>query len=277
MTALRPNCPICKKAIRKNQKKLKCVLCEKLIHRKCSNLSVTDIYRHTEANIPFYCKVCNDQIYPLSDEEDINPLLNTSASGAPFTCGVSLDSDHLNSVFSAVLNEESCNENIPTIYSGFQPISDKYYDAEKIPFNDFESTSDNKISDKFSSIGINIRSLANTKNFAKLQTFVESLCFSPSVIAINETYLRDNDPSPHCNLKNYVFVSNCRKSHKGGGVGLYIRDSINFEVRDDLTVMDDKVFESLFIEVKCADCSIIQGVKNKLHYFITLLSATYSR
>ena len=84
-------------------------------------------------------------------------------------------------------------------------------DAENIPFNEFEITSDNRISDKFSSIGINIRSLSNTKNFAKLQAFIDSLCFSPSVIAINETYLRDNEPGPHCNLSGYMFISNCRK------------------------------------------------------------------
>ena len=73
-----------------------------------------------------------------------------------------------------------------------------------------------------------MRSLANSKNFAKLQAFIDSLCFKPSVIAINETFLRDNEPGPHCNLKGYVFISNCRKNHKGGGVGLYIKESIDY-------------------------------------------------
>ena len=112
---------------------------------------------------------------------------------------------------------------------------------------------------KFSSLGINMRSLANTKNFAKLQFFINSLCFKPTAIAINETYLRNNDVGPHDNLKGYRFISNCRKTHKGGGVGLYVLDSSNFKVREDLTIMDDKIFESLFIEIKCSTRSVIFG------------------
>ena len=51
--------------------------------------------------------------------------------------------------------------------------------------------------------------------------FINSLCFKPTAIAINETYLRNNDVGHHDNLKGYRFISNCRKTHKGGGVGLY--------------------------------------------------------
>ena len=258
MKALRPKCLICNKACRKNQKYLQCDVCKNLVHRKCSNLSVTDIYKHDDCNIPFYCQKCNDFNYPLSNENDIDSVLNISNSGVQFNCGVSLDPDHLNNVFSTLVDDE-LNDNIRNRLVGLQPIPDKYYNAENIPFNEFESTTDNQISDKFSSIGINIRSLANTKNFSKFQAFIETLCFSPSVIAINETYLRDNNPGPHCDINGYTFISNCRKSHKGGGVGLYIRDFINFEIREDLTVMDDKIFESLFIEIKCVDKSIIFG------------------
>ena len=253
-----PKCPICDKACRKNQKKLPCTICKKLVHRKCSNLTVTEIYRHEECNVPFYCKKCNDNIFPLSNEEDLDPILNLSNDGVQFNCGISLDPDHLNSIFSPGDTNE-LSENVPSLNDDFQTIPDKYYDAGNIPFDDFEITLNNQISDKFSSLGINIRSLGNTKNFTKLQAFIESLSFSPSVIAINETYLRDNDPGPHCDLKSYNFISNCRNSHKGGGVGLYIKDFINYEARDNLTIMDDKIFESLFIEIKCADKSIIYG------------------
>ena len=97
-----------------------------------------------------------------------------------------------------------------------------------------------------------MRSLANAKNFAKLQLFLKTLSFQPTVIAINETYLRDNESGPHCSLDGYVFVSNCRKNHKGGGVGIYVKDTLNFKLREELTIMDEKNFESLFIEIKCA-------------------------
>jgi len=257
MRTLRPKCLKCKKACRKNQRQFQCVICKESIHRKCSNLTVTDIYKHEECNVPFYCHNCNHTIYPLNNEDEIDSLLNISSSRVDFECGTALDAAHLNNLF--VTEVDDSDKNTPNISSGFKPIPEKYYNAESISFDDFEITSENQFADKFSSIGINIRSLANTKNFAKLQAFIDSLCFSPTVIAINETYLRDNEAGPHCDLKGYVFISNCRKSHKGGGVGLYVKDFIDFKVIDDLTIMDDKIFESLFIEVNCADTPVIYG------------------
>ena len=143
------------------------------------------------------------------------------------------------------------------------PLTDRYYNANHIEVDDFNISSEDQIrmrdSKKFSSVGINMRSLANTKNFAKLQVFVASLCFEPTVIAINETYLRDNEDGPHCDLENYTFKSNCRDICKGGGVGLYIHDSLQYKVRQDLTIMNEKVFESYFIETLNLEEPVIFG------------------
>ena len=178
MRTLRPKCVECNKACRKNQRQFQCTICKKSVHRKCSNLSITDIYKHEEDNIPFYCRSCNDAIYPLSSEDELNPLLNISNSGVEFQCGSSLDSDHLNLLFSAVNNDDDPEKTLPTISNEFKPIPDKYFNKDNIPFDEFEITFQNQISDQFSSIGINIRSLVNTKNFAKLQAFLDSLFFS---------------------------------------------------------------------------------------------------
>ena len=168
------------------------VICQNFVHRKCSNLSVTDIDKHISIDVPFYCKICNDDIFPLSEEENQSPFFNGTPNNAIFNCGSVLDPSHLNSLFSSsngndddLAVERACQN----FANGFQPIADKYYSADQIPFDDFEITAQNRFADKFSSIGINMRSLANTKNFAKLQVFVDSLCFKPSVIAINETFL----------------------------------------------------------------------------------------
>ena len=146
---------------------------------------------------------------------------------------------------------------------GFTPIPDRYYYGDCITSEDYGINLSSEKSDKepkaFSSLGINIRSLANTKNFAQLQVFVKSLCFKPTIIAINETYLKSNEPGPHSKLDGYSFISNCRKSHKGGGVGLYIHESLQYKVREDLTIMDDKVFESFFIETLNLKHPIIYG------------------
>ena len=165
-----------------------------------------------------------------------------------------LEPYYLNSLFfspeeDSDKNDDGCFYNTDT---GFKPIPDRYFCGEKIELTDYGINLDDGKNGSnvkcFSSLGINIRSLANTKNFTKLQAFMDSLCFVPTVVAINETYLRDNDEGPHCNLRDYKFISNCRKSFKGGGVGLYVHRSLKFKIRKDLTFMEDKVFESLFIE-----------------------------
>ena len=82
------------------------------------------------------------------------------------------------------------------------------------------------------------------KNFMQLECLINSFPNKPHVIFINETFLRKNEEG-FCNLDGYTFESNCRQVHKCGGVPAYIKNEINFSIRYDLTVMDEKIFESL--------------------------------
>ena len=50
-------------------------------------------------------------------------------------------------------------------------------------------------------------------------------------------------------IPNYVFVHKSRKSKRGGGVGIYIKNSNKFKERTDLTIFEDGIFESIFIEI----------------------------
>ena len=80
------------------------------------------------------------------------------------------------------------------------------------------------------------------------------------MIAINETHLRDNENGPHSNLHpDYDFLPNSRKYKTGGGVGLYVFKSLNFDIREDLTIMKEGVFESLFIEIKGKNTTFLYG------------------
>ena len=151
---LRPKCLICKTAYRKRQQALQCSICSGFVHRRsrCSNLSVTDIHKHSSLNIPYYCKSCKDACLPLSEEENDSPLFNASSSSLRFDCDASLDPDHLNTLFSTSDedNDHDLDKHFRSLNSDFQPLADKYYNAEKIPFDDFEITAQNQISEKFS-------------------------------------------------------------------------------------------------------------------------------
>ena len=35
-----------------------------------------------------------------------------------------------------------------------------------------------------------------------------------------------------------------------GGIGIYIKDNINYKVRDDLSIFDEGIYESLLIDYK---------------------------
>ena len=174
-----------------------------------------------------------------------------------------IEPNFLNSLFYSTEDEADGFDSLHDTDEGFKPLPDRYFNANHIELKDYNISLNEKNQlgnlNTFSSLGINMRSLANTKNFAKLQVFIASLCFKPKVIAINETYLRDNEDGPHCALQNYTFKSNCRKTCKGGGVGLFIHDSLKYKVREDLTIMEEKVFESFFIETLNLEKPVVFG------------------
>ena len=112
----------------------------------------------------------------------------------------------------------------------------------------------------FTALSLNVRSLNNIHNFLKLESFLHSINVQPSILAITETWIKENQTGPHTNLCNYTFVSNSRSQSRGGVVGLYINCSLNFTMRSDLTIMHEKNFESLFIEIESNNSIIICGV-----------------
>ena len=65
------------------------------------------------------------------------------------------------------------------------------------------------------------------------------------VLGMTETFL-STESKKDFSIPGYTFVARHRKSGHGGGVGVYIRDGIDFDERDDL--YEDNV-EGVFIEI----------------------------
>ena len=134
---------------------------------------------------------------------------------------------------------------------------EQYIPSDKIP----KLLSNQNTKTSFTALSLNVRSLNNIHNFLKLESFLHSINVQPSILAITETWLKENQTGPHTNLCNYTFVSNSKsQSRGGGGVGLYVNCSLNFTMRSDLTIMHEKFFESLFIEIESNNSTIICGV-----------------
>lgn len=99
---------------------------------------------------------------------------------------------------------------------------------------------------------LNCRGLsANWEQFRDLICDLHSDNFSFDFIGISEVFRCDRDQ--RISLPGYhTIITRVRELHDDyrGGVALFIKDSLDFKIRDDLSVFIPHVFESLFIEVE---------------------------
>ncbi len=127
----------------------------------------------------------------------------------------------------------------------------KYYTTNEI--KDVVDSSNNNLT----MICSNIRSL--NKNF---DSFKEFLCESDvdfKVIGLVETWLKDK-PHDYYHLKGYNLETCNRNKKKGGGVCLYVDDHVVYNVRNDLSDINNLLYtESLFIEIEntCTQNTVI--------------------
>ena len=97
---------------------------------------------------------------------------------------------------------------------------------------------------------LNIRSLVNPHNFNKLECLISELQIKPDIIAIKETWEKPSSSAQYKNLNGYNFISNPRLKSKSGWVSMYIKNTLVFSLCSELSIMKEKVFESLFIKVR---------------------------
>ena len=235
-------CHICHKTIRCNQKFKNCKSCRSVCHNKCilglSNKSCAASLEKCN----WFCTICNMlKFLPFTklNDAEFSGLFPLDTQHQPNL--TILNPDKLNDVFSEVncqgLDSDFDDElNLDCI--------DQYLQADNIEI----LTQNNGTNNCFMTMCVNMRSIANPLNFSKLEALIFSLPAKPTVIAINETWIKSNQTGHYNNLEGYTFISNSRIKNKGGGVGLYIKNNINFNLRSDLTIMKEKIFESLFVD-----------------------------
>ena len=146
-----------------------------------------------------------------------------------------------------------------------------YYLADK--FN--EKINEHPI--EFSTIHFNSRSM--TKNFDQITAYLSSISHNFSAIALTETWLSPDNESLFC-LDGYNFVNKNRLTGKGGGVGLFLRNELDYIIRNDLN-SDFSTCETVFVEINVPKGqNVIVGVlyrppksnvDNYLTYFDSLL------
>ena len=132
-------------------------------------------------------------------------------------------------------------------------LNDTYFTTQEI--NQSFNKNENKT---FFTMCLNLRSLVNPHNFNKLECLILELQIKPDIIAINKTWEKPSSSGQYKNLNGYNFISNPRLK-SGGGVGMYIKNTLVFSLCSELSIIKEKIFEFLFIKVHFKNKSIVCG------------------
>lgn len=107
----------------------------------------------------------------------------------------------------------------------------------------------------FSPLHLNIHSLSHNLN--SLTDLLSSLNIKFPFIGISETWLSESSHST--DIEGYKFLQ--RQNRTGGGVGLFVSNHLEFKHREDLSISNVDIVESLFIEViRPREKNIIVGI-----------------
>ncbi len=69
----------------------------------------------------------------------------------------------------------------------------------------------------------------------------------PDILAVQEVW---NHPSDSLGIKHFNLFTKQRTSRRGGGVGVYVRDTYNVKIIENASIFEESVFESLALEVE---------------------------
>lgn len=120
---------------------------------------------------------------------------------------------------------------------------------------------DNSLCDgyKYCALHLNIHSLC--AKHEQLIDIIHTLYQKKIVVhfvMLCETFLNDLNSSLY-NIEGYNLVYENRKQGRGGGLAIYVLDTLTFQKRDDLMINIDREFESLVLEITDSRFKFIVG------------------
>ena len=127
-------------------------------------------------------------------------------------------------------------------FTNIPSLSTEYFSPcdVKIGFSKFES------SDTFSVLHLNIRNLR--KNFEDFKELYKTLNLKFSIVCFSETWADDDklENDSLIQLPGYNVLHQIRKNRRGGGISIFVHESLSFKRRQDLGINSEAV-ESLSI------------------------------
>lgn len=257
------SCKRCNQRILSHSKFLECFSCSGVFHLQClPNVNSDDSIYTNRALTPWLCIDCSQDIFPFnhcSDNEHFVDELGTFFQGSPVILG-SYD-DLIFNPFE--LNDDDDLDLTPL--SSIDPDLNYYNDARftnighscKYHLEDsFNKSLVNADKNAFSLFHSNIRSIP--RHLDELKVHIDNLDIEFSVIGITESWLQEHNSALY-NLENYKHFSRVRHSRSGGGVSLFIKDTISCRIIEEISLVND-IIECLFIEIKKSEVQTSQDV-----------------
>ena len=140
-----------------------------------------------------------------------------------------------------MLNNDSQDPD-ENFFNAFNFKDSQYFTPEESSrnLNNFDKSS-------FSMLHLNIRSLQ--KNFDSLLNLLMTLKFEFKVICITETWCSDNSMNHNLfELPQYKSIHQVRRAGKGGGIAVFLHESLTFNIRHDLSINNADI-EALCVEI----------------------------
>ena len=112
---------------------------------------------------------------------------------------------------------------------------------------------------KLKVLHLNVRSLPDKiHHIDDLLRTLKQRKYEIDLILLCETFITDKNLY-RCSLSNYAFEEIHRKTKIGGGVGIFINKKLKYKLRSDLSIFDEGIFESVFVEVFSKNRNIVTG------------------
>ena len=224
-------CEICKKRLQRHEKKAPCNICFKSTHLRClPNYSESDKEYALNSNGHWTCTCCLANIFPFYNVDDNDTLLHEINEQIEHIH----DIDALNSLIfhPFELNDIDDFNDLDPDQNYYNPLMNqsllncKYYYTDQL-----NAETHTRTSEQISLLCMNIRSLR--KIFTGFTTLLDIIDIKFQLIALTETWLKEYNTDLF-NIDGYTHESQIREGREGGGVSFYIKNSINYKLREDL-------------------------------------------
>ena len=239
-------CSYCNKNVKSDS--IFCDSCKLWVHLKCSKLTKVEFDKLANQNDDWYCKKCYQQMFPFQNLDNIEYVSTVLHSNPACDELVSICKEFNVNCNDSINNLDNrkmdTNENILKIES-----ESEYLTCEEFKHKYTENShSVYKSKEQVSVIHFNCRSLK--ANYDEICQLLSELEYKFDVIAMSETWFKDNYLTDIYNIEGYNMFTCNRKNKLGGGVLLYISEFYNCCLNEQMTFDIEDYLEVVTIDLE---------------------------